>query len=37
MVLCSWIAGNNDTTQWPGTVQVFEVAREKKVVWVLSS
>jgi hypothetical protein len=36
-VICSWIAGNNDTKQWPGTVQVFEVTREKKVVWALSS
>ena len=36
-VICSWIAGNNDTKQWPGTVQVFEVTPKKKVVWALSS
>jgi Mala s 1-like protein len=36
-VICNWIAGNQNTNQWPGTVQVFEVTREKKVVWALSS
>ncbi len=36
-VLCSWIAGNKDTTQWPGSVQVFEVTPAKEVVWALSS
>lgn len=36
-VICSWIAGNNNTKQWPGTVQVFEVTRDKKIVWALSS
>ncbi len=36
-VICNWIAGNNNTAEWKGTVQVFEVTREKKVVWALSS
>jgi len=36
-VICSWIAGDNDTSHWPGTVQVFEVSPDKKVVWALSS
>ena len=36
-VICSWIAGNNDTKQWPGTVQVFEVNPAKQVVWALAA
>lgn len=36
-VICSWIAGNNNTNEWAGTVQVFEVTPAKKVVWALSS
>jgi len=36
-VICNWIAGDNDTSHWPGTVQVFEVNPAKKVVWELSS
>ena len=36
-VMCCWIAGDNNTSHWPGTVQVFEVTSEKHVVWALSS
>jgi hypothetical protein len=36
-VICSWIAGDNNTSHWPGTVQVFEVTPAKQVVWALSS
>ncbi len=36
-VICSWIAGNNNTQQWPGTVQVFEVNPAKQVVWALAA
>jgi len=36
-VICCWIAGDNNTSHWPGTVQVFEVSPDKKVVWALSS
>jgi hypothetical protein len=36
-VICSWIAGDNDTSHWAGTVQVFEVTPAKQVVWALSS
>jgi hypothetical protein len=36
-VLCCWIAGDNDTSHWPGTVQVFEVTPGKQIVWALSS
>lgn len=36
-VICSWIAGNNNTAEWVGTVQVFEVTPAKQVVWALSS
>ena len=36
-VICSWIAGDNDTSHWPGTVQIFEVNPAKQVVWALSS
>lgn len=36
-VICSWIAGNNHTDEWAGTVQMFEVTKDKKIVWALSS
>ena len=36
-VMCCWIAGNNKTEEWAGTIQVFEVNPAKKVVWALSS
>lgn len=36
-VICSWIAGNNNTAEWAGTVQVFEITPDKRVVWALSS
>lgn len=36
-VISSWIAGNNNTVEWIGTVQIFEVTPDKKIVWALSS
>lgn len=36
-VLCCWIAGDNDASHWPGTVQVLEVTPAKEIVWALSS
>ncbi len=36
-VMCCWIAGDNDTSHWPGTVQVLEVTPDKTIVWALSS
>jgi hypothetical protein len=36
-VISNWCAGNNKTEEWAGTVQIFEVTRDKKVVWALSS
>jgi hypothetical protein len=36
-VICNWIAGNRKTAEWPGTVQVFEVTPDKKIVWALSA
>ena len=36
-IICNWIAGNNKTEEWAGTVQVFEVTKDKKIVWALSS
>lgn len=36
-VICNWCAGNEMTEAWKGTIQVFEVTPEKKVVWTLSS
>jgi hypothetical protein len=36
-VICNWCAGNNKTEEWSGTVQVFEVTPDKKVIWALSS
>ncbi len=35
-VVCNWCAGAlKDTSQWKGTVQVFEVAPDKRVLWTL--
>ncbi|MEO6550501.1 MAG: hypothetical protein ABIN94_21015 [Ferruginibacter sp.] len=36
-VICNWIAGNRNTAEWPGTIQLFEVTPGKKIVWALSS
>jgi hypothetical protein len=36
-VITFWVAGDNDTSHWPGTVQVMEVTPGKKIVWALSS
>jgi hypothetical protein len=37
-VICSWCAnGIKDAKDWPGSVQVFEITPDKKVVWALSS
>ncbi len=36
-VICNWCAGNPKSEEWAGTVQVFEVTPDKKVVWALSS
>ena len=36
-VISNWCAGNNKIEEWAGTVQVFEVTPDKKVVWALSS
>jgi len=36
-VICNWIAGNNKSEEWAGTIQVLEVTPDKKIVWALSS
>lgn len=36
-IITSWISGDNSTKNWPGTVQVFEVTPERKIVWALLS
>jgi hypothetical protein len=36
-VICNWIGGNQNKADWPGSVQVFEVTKEEKLVWVLSA
>ena len=36
-VISNWIAGNKNTAEWAGTVQVFEVTPDKKIVWALSA
>ncbi len=36
-IISNWCAGNNKIEEWAGTVQVFEVTPDKKVVWALSS
>ena len=36
-VICSWIAGDNNTNNWAGTVQVFAVTPDKKIIWASSS
>ncbi|HVZ28805.1 MAG TPA: hypothetical protein VG839_00320 [Asticcacaulis sp.] len=36
-LICNWCAGAlKDTSQWPGTAQVFEVTPDKRIVWTLS-
>jgi hypothetical protein len=36
-VICSWIAGDNNTKHWFGTVQVFEVNPAKQMVRALAA
>ncbi|MGC1390625.1 MAG: hypothetical protein WA816_06285 [Bacteroidales bacterium] len=36
-VITNWCAGDKNIEEWAGTVQVFEVTPDKKVVWALSS
>ena len=36
-IICNWIGGVRDTLAWPGSVQVFEVTPDKKLVWKLSA
>jgi hypothetical protein len=36
-IICNWIGGDRNQAEWPGSVQVFEVTKEKKLVWILSS
>jgi hypothetical protein len=36
-IITSWIAGDNDTSHWPGTTQVLEVTPNKHIAWALSS
>jgi hypothetical protein len=36
-VISNWCAGNKNTEEWAGTVQILEVTPDKKVVWALSS
>jgi hypothetical protein len=36
-IICNWCAGNPKVEEWAGTVQVFEVTPDKKLVWALSS
>jgi hypothetical protein len=36
-IICNWIGGNQNQKEWPGSVQIFEVTPDKKLVWVLSA
>ncbi len=36
-IICNWIGGVANKEEWPGSVQVFEVTHDKKLVWALSS
>lgn len=37
-IICNWCPGRlKDPKEWPGSVQVFEVTPDKKIVWALSS
>jgi hypothetical protein len=36
-IITCWVAGDDDTSHWPGSVQILEVTPEKKIVWALSS
>lgn len=34
-LITNWCAGDKNVGEWPGTVQVLEVTRDKRVVWAL--
>ncbi len=36
-VITSWIAGESNTSKWPGSIQAVEVTPDKRVVWTVSS
>jgi hypothetical protein len=36
-IITCWVAGDSDTTHWPGSVQILEVTPAKQIVWALSS
>ena len=36
-IICNWVGGNQNTSEWAASVQAFEVTHDKKVVWILSS
>ena len=36
-IITCWVAGDNNTSHWAGSVQVLEVTRDKQIVWALSS
>lgn len=36
-IITCWIAGDDDTSHWAGTVQVLEITKDKEIVWALSS
>jgi hypothetical protein len=36
-IITCWVAGDDDASHWPGTVQVLEVTPEKHIVWAMSS
>ena len=36
-IITCWVAGDNDTSHWAGSVQVLEVTKDKQIVWALSS
>ena len=36
LITC-WVAGDDDTSHWPGTAQVIEVTPAKKIVWAMAS
>ena len=36
-LISNWVAGAYKPPEWPKTVQFFEIAPDKKIVWALSS
>jgi hypothetical protein len=36
-IICNWVGGDKNISDWANSVQAFEVTPDKKIVWTLSS